>query len=288
MGNLTNTLKRFLSNKNTVTIIGVIAAVLVLWIGYSWRVSQAISPIKVPYAKHEITSRTKITSEMVGTIEIPKSMLSSSKNILDAPSKVIGKYVTYGATIPANSLFYSELLIEKDKMPDSAFANIQDGYTVYSLSVDLHSTYGNSIYPDNYIDLYVKAIDEDNKVIFGKLIESIKVLAVKDAEGRHVFESAAESRIPSELLFAVPNDMYSLLMKAGYVTSGHISIIPVPRNASYSANPGDTQVSSDYIKEFILNQSVMLPDEEEEDSIIDNSSDNKTTTENSIDTDKKE
>ena len=159
-------------------------------------------------------------------------------------------------------------------MPDSAFADIQDGYTVYSLSVNLHTTYGNSIYPDNYIDLYVKAIDPENKVIFGKLIESIKVLAVKDSEGRHVFESATESRMPSELLFAVPNDMYSLLMKAGYVTSGNISIIPVPRNASYSANPGDTQVSSDYIKEFILNQSVMLPDEDTTDSVIDNSSTN--------------
>ncbi len=264
MGSLVNSLKRFLGNKNTVTIIGVLVGVVVLYFGYQWRVNQAVSPQSVPYAKQEITSRTKITEEMVGSIEIPKSMVSSSDNLITASSEVINKYVTFGAIIPANSLFYREMLVDQDKMPDSAFADIPDGYTIYSLSVDLHSTYGNSIYPDNYIDLYIKAMEDDNKIIFGKFIESIKVLAVKDAQGQHVFETATESRQPAELLFAVPNNMYSLLMKAGYVTTGNIEIIPVPRNASFSANPGDTQVSSDYIQEFILNQSVALPEEDDE------------------------
>ena len=200
MGNLANTLKRFFSNKNTVTIIGILLGFVVLYFAYQWRVSQAVTPVSVPYAKQEITSRTLITSDMVGTIQIPKSMVNSSNNIVTSSANVIGKYVTYGAIIPINSLFYNELLVTEDKMPDSAFADIPDGYTIYSLSVDLHSTYGNSIYPDNYIDLYIKATDEDNKIIFGKMIESIKVLAVKDSQGQHVFESATESRTPSELL----------------------------------------------------------------------------------------
>lgn len=262
MGNLANTLKRFLSNKNTVTILGVILGIVVLYFGYNWRVSQATTPVEVPYAKQELTSRTKIEADMVGTIKIPQTMVNSSENLVTSTGGVVGKYVTYGAIIPINGLFYKELLVEEDQMPDSAFADIPDNYTIYSLSVDLHSTYGNSIYPGNYIDLYVKATDESNKVIFGKMIESIEVLAVKDSAGRHVFESATESRTPSELLFAVPNDMYSLLMKAGYVTSGNISIIPVPRNSSYTANPGETQVSSEYIQDFILSQSVMLPEDD--------------------------
>ena len=134
---------------------------------------------------------------------------------------------------------------------------------------------------DTSSDLLKVSLIKDNKIIFGKMIESIKVLAVKDSQGQHVFESATESRTPSELLFAVPNDMYSLLMKAGYVTSGNIEIIPVPRNASYSANPGETQVSSEYIKEFILNQSVMIPDEEEDDSTTtDNNNNNNSNTNN--------
>ena len=38
MGNLSANLKKFLSNKNTVTIICVVAGILVLYIGYTWRV----------------------------------------------------------------------------------------------------------------------------------------------------------------------------------------------------------------------------------------------------------
>ncbi len=272
MGKLVNSLRRFLTNKNTVTIIGVVVGVLVLYLAYNWRVKQAVTMVSVPYAKQEITSKKLITSDMVGSIQVPQTMLSSSNNIVQSQSEVIGKYVSYGTTIPMNSLFYRELLVTADEMPDSAFAEIPDGYTIYSLSVNLHTTYGNSIYPDNYIDLYIKAM-EDGRVIFGKFIESIKVLAVKDSQGRHVFETASETRQPAELLFAVPNSMYALLMKAGYVTTGNIEIIPVPRNASYSANPGDTLVSSEYIQEFILNQSVMLPEEDDDVDPIPNGGD---------------
>ena len=46
MGSLLNTIKRFLGNKNTVTILGVVAGVIVLWAFYSYRVNQATTPIK--------------------------------------------------------------------------------------------------------------------------------------------------------------------------------------------------------------------------------------------------
>ena len=51
MGNATNGIKKILQNKNTVTVIGVVVAVLVLYIGYNMRVKSAINPITVPYAK---------------------------------------------------------------------------------------------------------------------------------------------------------------------------------------------------------------------------------------------
>ena len=259
MGNIVTTIKRFLGNKNTVTIIGVILGILVLYIGYNYRVKQATTPISVPYAKEEIASRTLITSDMIGYREISSTVVNESTNLITNANDLINNYVAFGTTIPANSIFYESQILTSDEMPDSAFADIPDGYTIYSLGVDLHTTYGNSIYPGNYIDLYFKGVDDTDKIMFGKLIESIEVLAVKDSEGNHVFETTVESRTPAELLFAVPNDMYDLLMKAGYISGSSIEIIPVPRNASYSANPGDTVVSSDYIKNFILAKSATIP-----------------------------
>lgn len=261
MAGVLENIKRFLGNKNTVTILGVVAGVLVLYIGYNWRVKQAIKPITVPYALKEITSRTQITEDMIGYMEVSSNLANNSPNLIRNASEIINNYASYGVTIPANSLFYKENIMTKAEMPDSAFANIPDGYTIYSLNVDMHTTYGNSIYPGNYIDLYFKA-DDNGKVIFGKLIESIEVLAVKDSQGNHVFETTVESRTPAELLFAVPNDMFLLLRKAGYIqNAGSVEIMPVPRNASYSANPGETVVASDYIKNFILARTQTLPDE---------------------------
>ena len=252
-------IKRFLSNKNTVTILGVILGIVVLYFGYTWRLNSQLELVSVPVASKEIASRTKITEDMLTYIKLPRSTINSIDNLETSANNIVGKYVSYGTSIPANGLFYTSYLIGKSEMPDSAFADIPDGYTIFSLNVDLHSTYGNSIYPGNYIDLYLKATDNTNKVIFGKLISSIKVLAVKDSSGNHVFETTVESRTPSELLFAVTDDMFLLLKKAEYIGC---TITPIPRNASYSANPGETSVANDYLRDFILSNAATIPDSE--------------------------
>lgn len=261
MGNVLTTVKRFLSNKNTVTIIGVIAGILVLYIGYNWRVKQATTPVQVPYAKVQLDSRHEITSEDIGYMEVSSEVVRKSTNLIKSANQLIGKQVQYGNSIPKNGLFYSEQVVDKAATPDYAISNIPDGYTVFNLNVDINSTYGNSIYPGNYIDLYFKGIDDSRKIIFGKMIESIKVLDVRDSQGQHVFETSSESRVPSVLVFAVPDDMFSLLKKAQYISGSSVEIIPVPRNASYSATPGETLVSSGYIRDFITSKAVQLPEE---------------------------
>ena len=51
MGNIVTTFKRFLSNKNTVTIIGVMLGIVVLYVGYNYRVNHAIETVSIHYAK---------------------------------------------------------------------------------------------------------------------------------------------------------------------------------------------------------------------------------------------
>ena len=265
MANVLNSIKRFLGNKNTVTILGVVAGILVLYIGYNWQVKQAVTPVKVPYAKAAISSRTPITEDMIGYVEIPKKLVTANKNLVTNASLVVGKFVKYGTNIPANSFFYTEALMSEEEKPDAAFGDIKKGYTIYPLKVDLQTTYGNSIFPGNYIDLYFKGVDETGKIVFGKLIESIEVLAVKDSQGEHVFENTLESRTPASILFAVPDDMFDLLKKAGYISGANIEILPVPRNQEYTAQAGATKVSSDYIKEFInvhaVDSSIVNPED---------------------------
>ena len=70
MNGLMNSLKRFVSNKNTVTILGVILVLVLLYWGYSSQVSSSVQPVQVPVAARTIQPRTQITADMISVIEI--------------------------------------------------------------------------------------------------------------------------------------------------------------------------------------------------------------------------
>ena len=264
MNRIITIVKNFLKNKNTVTILCVFLGAIVLWIGYNARINAATNPVRVPYAVVDIQPKSRIDDNMVGIIEIPKSMVTSKT----ARSKVevVGKYVDEKTMIPAGSLFYRSVLEEKVDTSSSEWANIDDGNTVVAITVDENSTLGNSIYPGNYIDLYYATRDSDRRLLFGKFIESIEVLAVKDAKGKNVFEDSSNIGSPRYLLFSVPEDLHLLLRKASYLSG---QIIPVQRNASYTSEATMTRVSSPYIMNYILSQTVNLDSEQLPDIAVD-------------------
>jgi Flp pilus assembly protein CpaB len=257
MNKLKVAITRFFKNKNTVTILAIILSLAILYFAYNWRINTVTRPVKVLYAKVDIQPRELITEDKIGMFEIPSSMVTD--NTIRSITQVVGLYANFNTMIPAGSIFYKSSIVTWEQMPDSAFANIPDGYTIVSLPVNIETTYGNSIFPGNYIDLYFVGNDDTGKLILGRLIESIEVLAVKDSTGKHVFENSAQLLTPSSLIFAVPEELHLLLRKASYIKG---KIIPVPRNASYSENPSATKVSSEYLKSFILSQTVIIPDEE--------------------------
>ena len=263
MGNLSFKLKKFLQNKNTVTIIGTVLIVAILYIGYNYRIKQVTTPVKVPVATIDIQPRTKITEDMIEYVEALPAMVNSS-TIKDV-KYIVGKWSNYNTMIPKGSLFYNKTIVSSDELPDSAFVNIPSGYTAYNLPVTTKTTYGNSIFPNNYIDIYLKVLDADGKPTVGKLIENVKVLAVKDKNGRHVFENSDEERTPAVIIFALPEDMHLLLREAAYlenVKSISAEIIPVPTTESYSAEPGTIRLASSELKSFIeLNTGTINPDE---------------------------
>ena len=257
--NFKDIIKSVLSNKNTLTILFVFAGIIALYAVYNYRVKQATTPVQIPYAKKEITSRTQITSDMIGTMEVPKSLVNKASNILYSGA-IRNKYVATGYTIPQFSFFYKEYVANTAQSGTTTdeFSNIPDGYTIYRLEVDFDSTYGNSIYPGNYIDLYVKMANDNNKVIFGRLIKSIQVLSVVDSEGNNVFESSESARKPRYMFFAVPDSIHDLLVSA---ENTNVKIMPIPRNASYTKENVEAKteptVDSTYIQNYILTRAVI-------------------------------
>lgn len=261
MGNLTTSLKKFLQNKNTVTVLGVVLAIVVLYVAYTMRIKSSINPVTVPYATEKIGSGTQITKSMVSTREVPPSMLEG--DVITNVSEIIDKYSAADTVIPEGSLFYKSAVVEKEQLPDNIILEYPKGYVLYNLAVDTNSTYGNSVYPGNYIDIYFKAvnkIDENSpeqltkdadKILLGKLMANIKVLAVRDSDGKAVFQNIDENRKPAMVIFAVPEEYYILLKKAEFMRSYDTSLILVPTNESLKDEPDSLEISSDTLKNWI-------------------------------------
>ena len=270
MGNLTTGIKKFLQNKNTVTVLGVVLAIVVLYVAYTARIKSSINPVTVPYAAEKIASGTQITKSMVSTREVPPSMLEG--DVITNVSEIIDKYSAADTVIPEGSLFYKSAVVEKEQLPDNIILEYPKGYVLYNLAVDTNSTYGNSVYPGNYIDIYFKAvnkIDENNtqqltadadKILLGKLMANIKVLAVRDSDGKAVFQNIDENRKPAMVIFAVPEEYYILLKKAEFMRTYDTSLIIVPTNESLKDEPGSLEISSDTLKNWINNNTAYVAD----------------------------
>lgn len=251
MNNLKASLSKFLGNKNTVTILGVALCLIILAIGYNYQISSRVTLERVPVAVQTIQPRTQITDEMLQYVEVPKSFLVG--DYYEKENMIIGKYSTYNSIIAKGSLFYKELVVDEDDLPDSAFGDIPSGYTVIIYPVDIYTTYANSMTPGSYINIYYKSLNDDNKVMFGKFVSMVKVLDIKDASGRHVFENAEEDRVPAYMLFAVPEETHLLLRKALYLEDEYdVELLFIPHTEEYDPTKNyDVKVSSQEIAEFI-------------------------------------
>ena len=236
MNNFVIRLKRFFTNKNVVTVIGVLLVLVILFYGYSSSIKKQTNPISVPVAAKTINAQTQITNEDVTYIQVANSMVG--QGVVRASGSIIGKYTNLNVTVPKGSMFYSEWLVEESELPGNWIEQLdyEKGELGYYMSVNVENTLGNSVLPNSYIDIYMKANDENGTVMLGKLLKNIKVLVVHDSTGKNIFSNASSIGTPSKIGFAVSQDLYVLLKKAEYL---NLDLILAPR--------GETVPAEDYI-----------------------------------------
>ena len=256
-------LSKFLKNKNTVTIIGVVACMLILIVGYNMRINQKTALVTVYYAKETIQPKTLITEEMVARGQVPQAFIKGK--YFKKYEDIIGKYSNYNTMIAQGSLFYYDLLVEEANLPDAMLYEINEGERLVSFPTSIASTYGNSIMPGATVDAYVKLIDKgndlnntaDDRIVYGEFLEKLDVLAVKDGGGRNVFENTEENRTPAFLYFSLPEAKYLLYSGMKYIaehdSSADIEIVIVPNTVKYEVeDPLATEVTSDYYYRYVL------------------------------------
>lgn len=249
--------QRIIRNKNFVTIVGIILVLALLYWGYSSQINKAVNPVSVPVAIETIQPRTQITEDMIEMVTMPA--ISVSDNVIKSKDSIIGKYTAVNTVVPAGSMFYTDTVIDQSQLPDSVFVKVKKGEVVYNFPVDMETTYGNSMYPGNKIDIYMKTGDGSaEKVMLGKLVENVEVLAVKDSAGRDVFENSSESRTPDMIIFGVPEEIGLLLRKASYMSAIGVELFPVPHGGSVST-VGATEVSTQQLADYIEAHAVNIP-----------------------------
>lgn len=262
MNNFLISLKKFFTNKNTITIVGVVVIVVLLYAVYSYQIGTQVNPRQIAIAKVDIQPRTLITEDMIDYITVPSATVTTG--VATNKNLIVGKYTNYNTMIPKGSMFYQKVLVNFEDLPDSAFVDVKDGDIPYQFAVNMESTFGNSIYPGNKIDLYMKAVnDETGKLVVGKFLQDIEVLAVKDSSGRHVFENSVENRTPAYIVFGVSEEIHLLLRIAQYLSDNSVELILVPHGGTLESE-GSLTVSSQWLKNFINDKAENLSELEKE------------------------
>ena len=282
MNNFMISAKRFITNKNTVTIIGVLIVLIILYWGYKSTIDSAVNPVNVPVANKLIGPQTEITSSDIEWKVVASAGKPSS--VLMNESDIVGKYTAVNATIPEGSMFYSDVLVNFEDLPGTWLKKIKTDVNgvidiPYYLSVNMVTSFGNAIQPDTYIDIYMKAKDESELVIWGKLIDNVQVLAVKDMSGEDVFKDVSSDAVPAYLYFGVPAELHDLLRKALYLQPKGVEIVVVPHGG---ANPvtGDVEIRSAYLRDYIDALSAVVPTDEEYVTTLDGNTPNTNTNTN--------
>jgi hypothetical protein len=245
-----NKLVGFLKNKNTVTALAAIVIVIVLVIGYNVRVNQATTPVNIPYARVTIQPGTHIDESMIAYMSVPAATIKGK--IEKNRGSIVGKYSKENVIIPAGSLFYSDSLADSVGNTDKElYDKVNEGETLNYITVNMLTSYSNSIVPGNYIDIYA-AVQHENRNKIAKLFSNVKVIEVRTSDGKPVFGSSEEARTPYVIFFGLPNEEDMLLKKIHAINSWGggtqegeaisttaIRLTPIPTTAGFDTKDKD-------------------------------------------------
>lgn len=194
-----------------------------------------ISLVTVCIAAKDIAPRTQIKKEDLMEIRVPAVYTDPFAYI--SMGEIIGKYTDIQGKIPAGSLFYRSMLYDKDDLPDHPLSLLRTGQSSYALQTDAAAL--GSVRAGVRVDVYVTIEKEDHKPLTGCLIESARVISVKDHQGISL-EDEDSSRVPYMTEIAVNRSDLEYLSLADSV--GKIRLFP-------SEDPYDTAKEAVLMKE---------------------------------------
>ena len=220
-----------------------------LWFAYSVTLDKAIKPQRVPVAKTDLTAGTIITNDDIEYVEVNSDVLKKA-SVITTSAQLIGYYINNDTSVVEGAMFYKDQVITKDQVISRDLETIPENYKLAWLNVDNTTTYANSIYPGDKIDLWLRT-QVDGKYVYEEFISNIEVLSVKDSNGLNVFD-VSSGRTPAILEFAVDNEMFTYLSKIKYLSN--MDLYPVPINKKNSDKDAKVEITNDELVKLIDSQ----------------------------------
>ncbi|EEM56667.1 MULTISPECIES: Flp pilus assembly protein CpaB [Bacillus cereus group] len=258
-----------LASKKVIAGTAAIAVVAGVW-GYSYMQTESkIKPVKVVVTKQDIAPHTKITADMIAEKEFPVSGIPPKTAL--KKEDVLGKWTKDGYGIAANSYMNSTKLAKEEELTDAGVISLKEGEYAFTLPVDIETSNGNAIVPNTYVDLYLAANLDAEKLgqavgiqnlekkfisptvkYFGLAAKKVRVISVKDGNTTDVFNALpntenADGSKPSNIdrrqarlyTIAVNKETLQTLNKAKLIGN----VIPVTNGQSYEDLIKDKKVS---------------------------------------------
>lgn len=253
MGNILNTLKNIIANKNTITVLGVLIGVVAIYLVYNNQIQSTTTTISVYYVKQNVASNTQLTEDMLERVTVNSNLTKTYKNLVTNLAQIQDSnrqfyYVNYDHSLSQGQLLSKDdLVAAADKLPSKSY-DLKSGEKQFDLKVDLDLTQGNSIAPGNSIDLWVQGKNPSNEIIFTKFIENLKVIDVVDS--KWITTAGNDSGSPRYLITAVNEEMWLLLKKSETINGYSFKLVPVVNDKAYDES-SEPKIVNETIKNII-------------------------------------
>lgn len=212
--------------------MGIIAAITVNVLLFHILLNHKLDLVEIVVAKQQIDVRTKIEKEMLETVQIPRVLIN--EECVLTMEEAIGKYTEIEGIIPKGSLLYRSMLFDESELPDYPALKLQKGQSVFSLSVDLIKSSGNTLTNNQLVDLYVTLTPKKETPITDVLLYGVRIINVVDRKGVDMKNS--QLNIPSVINLAINSEYVPLLKKASEMGSIDLYAIAYPHEEECQIN----------------------------------------------------
>lgn len=188
------------------------------YLGSQVYIDHQLDLINVPIAAMTLPVRTTIDDSHIRWIAMPRAYVPDF--IIIDELALIGQLTRLDGRIEAGSFFTSTSLESPTLVKDGVNKLLKEGQAMFTLSVDVRSTAGNTLLPFQRVDLYF-SLQHQQSLIVDKLIGNVRILAIKDKQGLDV-KSAKD--LPKYVLIAVESSLIPILTKA--MALGELTLTP--------------------------------------------------------------